>query len=1169
MNASTATAAKMGPKGHVRGFWALIFTQFQGAFSDNLYRFIIVFMMLERHAASGADKNLSLYYSALGTILFSVPYLVFPSITGVLADRFSKRSVTIATKVWEVMVMILGLYAFYHGNEYLILFMLYLMFMQSAFFSPAKYGIIPELLPESRLSWGNGILGMTTFVAIIAGQGLAGLLDMGVDAGKFPIYFVSAVLILLSCAGLITSFGVTRVPAASPGKPVPILNPWRGLGRYFKAFFADQILWFTLIGGGFFWFAGAVIQMNIITYGNDTMQVEEVWVSILSAAALIGIAVGSLLAGYLSRGKIEIGLVPIGLAVMTVASLLLAIPLAVPGSVSVGAFGYAFDVPGFTYWIGFALLLFVGAGAGLFEVPLMALLQHRTDKKVRGGMIAVFNISSCVGILSGGLLMLAFGMLNMNAYQVFLITAAAALVMAAYLCLRRPIVVLRSAMWIAASTMYRLRVLGKENVPQQGGALLVASHRSLIDALFILASVDRDVRFVIPREALEAPWMRRLAKLTNAIPVTGATHETGLADILRPAVEAINAGEVVCIFAEGQASDSENALDYREAFTHVMSQVDAPVIPVYLDPTCSGVYVFEEGLIRWQLPWRFPCHIRTNFGKPMPDHSTARDINGAIRELDVAAREDRKYEQQLLHRQFIRKARWRPFGFAMADMRTPKLSFLMAFTGSIVLARKFKKLLGPQRMVGLMVPQSVGGALSNIALQTMGKIPINLNYTGSAASIADAAGQCDIEQVITSREFLKRMPVEVPGEPIYLEDIKKSVTGLDRITAMVLAVFCPIRWLERSLGAPKDWDQDDLATIVFSSGSEGEPKGVQLTHHNIASNMLQALEIFPHRETDRMMGILPFFHSFGYTVTLWLCITRGMGAVYHPNPLEAKIVGQLAHKYKPRFVVATPTFLQNFIRRCLPEEFESLDFVVTGAEKLPERVRKAFQSKFGKAPLEGYGTTECAPIVSTNMPDYRAPGYYEQLVRHGTIGQPCSGIEMKVTDQDTGEIIADDRPGVLHIKGPNIMKGYLHKPELTAEVLRNGWYNTGDVASLSEEGFITITDRVARFSKIGGEMVAHAKVEEEMHTLLDLTERAMSVTGLPDERKGERLVVLHTMTDDQLQDLLDALNNSTLPNLWRPRSNDFYSIEEIPVLGSGKVDLKRLRGMAKELDLGE
>jgi acyl-[acyl-carrier-protein]-phospholipid O-acyltransferase / long-chain-fatty-acid--[acyl-carrier-protein] ligase len=468
-------------------------------------------------------------------------------------------------------------------------------------------------------------------------------------------------------------------------------------------------------------------------------------------------------------------------------------------------------------------------------------------------------------------------------------------------------------------------------------------------------------------------------------------------------------------------------------------------------------------------------------------------------------------------------------------------------------------------MVGVLVPPSVGGCLTNVALQIMGKASINLNYTASAHALESSAQRCHLTHCITAKAFLARVPLKVPGTPVYLEDIMATVTSKDRIVGLLLAAFCPTRLLERLVGAPKRRSCHDLATVIFSSGSEGVPKGVMLSHYNLIHNIATVGQIFPHKRGDVMTGMLPFFHSFGFLGCLWLPFHLGMSTVFHPSPLEAKAIGDLVRKYKATFLIGTSTFLQNFIRKCAPEDLRSLKYVVCGAEKLSARVRDAFLEKFGVEPLEGYGTTECSPIVSVNIPDFQAPGFVQKGTKRGTIGRPVPGMSARIVDADTGALLGENQPGLLQVKGQNVMQGYLGMPEKTAAVLKDGWYSTGDIASIDEEGFITITDRLARFSKIAGEMISHTRVEESLHELLGLTEQSLAVAGVRDETRGERLVVLNILTDDQLTKLLAGMDRSGLPNLWRPRANAFYRVDAIPVLGTGKMDLKGIKTLADTL----
>lgn len=1131
------------------GFWAFVVTQFQGALSDNIYKYAMIPLLAGVAVGGGAavDPAKATRISTIAGVISALPFILFPGLFGSIADRFSKKRVAVWTKYLEVAVMSLGCIAFLIHQPMLLWVVLFLMYTQSAMFGPAKYGLLPETMPEERLSWANGIVQMTTMIAAIVGTLLGGKLYDTFGQGQ--AYGTGFVLVGLALFGSVVALRITRPPAANPRQRIR-LNPWGGMGRDLSVILRDRWLRMIVFGYMYVWFVGALLINNIFVYATSDLMVSATEMGYLQAMLSLGIGIGALAAGYLSRGKIELGLVPIGATILSLGCILMA-------------------WPGFQFGAALILLFVIGFGGGVFDVPIAAGLQHRSPHAIRGSIMATSNMLTWIAILLASPVYLGLERAGINRHGIFLLTGLATLGALVFVCWLAPIMLVRAVLWVLTNTIYRLHVRGRDNLPEEGGALLVANHVSFIDALAISAAIDRPVRFLMHDEIYQTWWIRPIAHMMNSIPISAMGGPRELVQSMRTATESIRSGEIVCIFAEGQISRTGQMLPFRKGFERIMKDVDAPIIPVHLDRLWGSIWSFANGRFFWKIPRRVPYPITVSFGTRLPHDADTVAVRDAIMELGTEAWMARKLERPLLHRAFIRTVRHHPFAMALADGRTPKLSYLMTYVGAIALGRKLRKILGPEPMTGVLLPQSVGGAVTNITLQIMGKVVVNLNYTASNESIASAARQCGIRHVLTANEFLQRVPVEVPGETVLLDDVKKSITPVDKVIAILLAVFAPVRVVERVLGSPKGRTEDDLCTVIFSSGSEGEPKGVMLTHKNILSNCEAVAQVFPHETGDGIMGILPFFHSFGFMGTLWMSLWRGFFTVYHPNPLEPKIIGQLIYRYRPRFLIATPTFLQGFIRRCLPEELSSLDYVVTGAEKLPVRVREAFLAKFGVEPLEGYGTTECAPAVSVNVPDFRAPGFYQVGTRHGTIGQALPGVSVKVVDPDTGERLPHGVSGLLMVKGPNIMKGYLGQPEKTAAVLKDGWYNTGDIAAIDEEGFITITDRLARFSKIAGEMVPHNKVEETLHQLLGLSEQTFAVTSVPDEQKGERLVVLHTLMDGELEVLVDKLKDCELPNLWRPKPTSFYRIAEIPVLGTGKMDLKKVKSLAKEMDVGE
>ncbi len=724
---------------------------------------------------------------------------------------------------------------------------------------------------------------------------------------------------------------------------------------------------------------------------------------------------------------------------------------------------------------------------------------------------------------------------------------------------------LKMFLWFFSRLAYRVQAIGAEHVPEAGGALLVSNHISFVDMLLILAASPRLVRFVITEEVCAMRVLKGAFKLLRVIPLPVESKKSELAEAIRLAGEAIRQGELVCIFAERNISRLGIILAFRREFQRIMEGVDAPVVPVCLDGVWGSIFSYEAGRFFWKVPRRIPYPVTVSFGRPMPARATAVEVRTAIQGLNTDAWPQRRRMMKPLARAFVQRARHHPFRFAMADGRVEKISFGGALGKTIFLARRLRRHWRGQKMVGICLPPSVTGALVNMAVLLAGKVPVNLNYTLSAEALASCARQCDLQTIISSRLFLQRMKLTLPGAAVLLEDVAVRPRFAEKLMALALAWLAPVGLLELAAGSERKTRLDDLATIVFSSGSTGEPKGVMLSHYNVGSNVAQIGQTFDFGSRQRFLGILPFFHSFGFTGTLIQPLVSGFGVVFHNNPLEAKAVGELVRRYHITTLIATPGFLQLYLRGCEAGDFGSLTFVMAGAEKLQDWLALEFQKKFRLPAVEGYGCTECSPVISANTHDFRAPGIQQIGSRQGTIGPPLPGISVRIVNPETREPVAVGQPGLLLVRGPNVMQGYLGRPEKTAEVLRDGWYETGDIAALQEDGFLQITDRLSRFSKIAGEMVPHVKVEEQLHQLAGGHELIFAVSSVPDEKKGERLVVLHKLREPAISDLLARLPKLELPNLWIPKANQFFAVDELPLLGTGKVDLRKLAEMARRL----
>lgn len=716
--------------------------------------------------------------------------------------------------------------------------------------------------------------------------------------------------------------------------------------------------------------------------------------------------------------------------------------------------------------------------------------------------------------------------------------------------------------------LYRLRLHGQDHIPA-GPSVIVPNHVSYMDPLLIAYASKRPMRFLMYRPIYETWGLKWLFKSLGAIPVSGKDSKALIDASLDEARRALAAGQTVVIFPEGRLSTTGHMAMFRRGFEKIAAEAGAPVIPAHVDGLWGSLFSRRKGLTLAARLRAIPRRLSVRFGSALAK-ADAQSARQAVEELSAEAMTERiERSKKPLFRQFLGRAKRYWSRRAIADSSGQDLTYGKALAGAALMGAALEGQLGPAKNVGVLLPPTAAGALANLALSANGRVPINLNYTASKDAVAHAVSSTGMETIVTSRKFLAALQERGASLPaaklILLEDIAPTIPAWKKTVTYLLMRILPRFAVEAIFfrAAPKSLD--DTATVLFTSGSSALPKGVVLTQKNLLANVEMVLDLVPRTPTDAVLGVLPFFHSFGYTMTLWMPLLSGMAAAYHTHPMEAEAIGKLAAKIKPSILLATPAFLERYARKIPKDSFSSLRLVIAGAERLKPETAALFAAKFGVKPYEGYGATELSPVAAVGVPDAAD----QRGSKAGSVGVALPGSAAKVVDPDTGAPLGTSKTGMLLIKGPHVMRGYLGDAKKTAEAVQDGWYVTGDLASIDAHGFITIEGRLSRFSKLAGEMVSHTAVEEAVVKAAAAEGASFFVTGVPDAARGERLVVLHAGFPGAPEEVLAKMRAAGVPNLWLPGKADFFTVESIPLLGTGKLDLKTANELARRLSGGQ
>jgi len=1060
---------------HLRPLWRIVgFLPFIGVAFLNAMLDLGHKILIQNTLFKSYDGPEQVLLTAVVNALILLPFILLFTPAGFLSDRFAKPKVMRTAAAVAVALTLLITLCYYLGWFIPAFAMTFLLATQSALYSPAKYGYIRELVGSDNLSSANGWVQAATIISILGAIVLFSLLfELRLALTPLIEHRPDQILRQVAPLGwLLVALAVIEWLLAlrlGEGVAQPNLRLDRReylSGRMLRANLSRihrhrPILW-SVVGLALFWSISQVMVAVYPAYVKAHLgELNTFLIQGAMALAGIGILFGSIFVASVSRHHINTGLVPAGALIVTAGLALL------PVSQSLGQAGVLF----------FA----VGLGGAMTIVPLNALIQFHAPVGESGSVLAGNNFLQNVAMFSclAGTVASAFAEVPSRILLIVLaLTAAAGAVLAIA---RLPEALLRLLVRILMRNRYRLEVLGFEHMPADGkGVLLLGNHISWLDWAMVQMACPRHVHFVMERSLYERRYLKWLLDLYRVIPISPTNSREAMARV----AELLQKGEVVCLFPEGAISYSGQLAPFKQGFERIARELDGDrvvILPFYLRGLWGSRFSRSNARLKSARRAGWRRDVIVAFGEPMPVSSGAVEVRQAVSILSIKAWEIYTDSLPTLPRAFVRTAREAPSEWAVTDLEGPAIGHLRMLTACALLRRRLKRCRGER--VALLLPSTPGGAISAMTLLMSGRTLVPLNYTAPLSVLESCCARAGIETVVTSRRFVERLkqrgidpaPLLARYSVIELEALHEAIGKPERILTLLLMRLLPVALLERLLGGGRDLD--DTAAILFSSGSEGEPKGVMLSHRNIMANLKQIADVFNIRDDDCVLGTLPLFHGFGLTATTMMPLIEGVPLVCHPDPTDAVNVGKAAARWRATLLCGTSTFLRLYARqsRLMPVMFESLRLVVAGAEKLSPQVRAQFEERFHKTILEGYGCTETTPVAGVNLPDYLDTNYWTLQVgnKPGTVGMALPGSWFRIVDPDSLEPLPVGESGMVLIGGTQIMQGYLDDPERTRQVIveRDGvrWYVSGDKGYLDEDGFLTLVDRYSRFVSQGSE----------------------------------------------------------------------------------------------------
>ena len=1130
---------------HTTGFGALLVTQFLGAL--NVFGFLF-FLVTAINEYAGPDVAVAARRESLAYFLAALPFVLLAGWAGAVTDRYRKSSVMRASKLVEIAVMGGAVAACVLERGDWMYALMFLLGAQAAFFMPARHAYLAETVAEAELTRANALSGMLTFVALIAGHVGGSFLY-----GRFSddLALGCSAFVVIALAGAAASWLVPNSETAHAGGG--LLNPVPMLLRTWREVSANRGLLYTVLGIGNFYLMAALLDVELRGYAAQVLGAGETLAHTYVALAVLGVAAGALLAARWSEGKVELGVVPLGALLWCLALWTLSLLPTPPHEL-----GVAGGLARLLAWTPACIAaLVLGVAGGLVIVPLAANLQVLAPEAARGRFVAFGNMLAFLGVFLSASVVWLLGELHLDARGQLVAAAVLMLVGTGVSIWLLPEAFLRLLGWLLAHTIYSIRLLHAERIPAKGGALLVANHVSWVDWLVIAATTRRRVRFLIQREYFQWRAVSWLFKLAHCVPVASGDAPEVQAASLAEAARQIEEGHLVVIFAEGSITRTGHMQSIRRGYQRIVQERGIAIIPVHLDGLWGSVFSHEGGGLLRKLPRRIPYPVTVTYGDPLPPRAEPWQLRAALARLSTEAWIDRRQRRLPLHVALLRERR-RSRAPALFEAGRPALSRAALIARALALRDALRPRLGQGRYVGILLPQGQDAVVASVAVLCAGRVPVPLNTTLDSRALQDQLRRAGIESVVTTEALRARAEV---GAVAHCLDAEPFAGDGARQRARYW------RWMGWLLPWPlyqlvaidgNTTDLDAPCVLLYSAGSTGPPKAVELTHHNVLSNVESVQEVVDLGDDDRILGMLPPFMAAGWVQSLWRPLLTAPGVVFAPDPTDGKAIGQAVARDRVTVMFATPRLLERYLRQVRPDRFGSLRLVFSAGEKLLPMLRVAFEERFGLAPLEAYSSTECSSLVALNTLDVRGPGLFQRGARHGTVGHALPGVTVEVVDPPSGELMPNDQPGMLRVKGPGVFPGYLDDPHRNQLVLRDGYYVSGDMAVLDDDGFITLTGRYARVSRIGTERVSHAAIEEAIAYQLGAADNPVAVIGYPDGSGGEALWVFYQRGSLQPEHLLAGLTARGLSQPWLPRLEHFRAVDEIPLLPTGTVDYRAL-----------